>query len=71
MAFKFTKPEDRKDYLYRCETCGEEEWYSIELPKHMLRHTFCRNILRKCGGTLSLIATRPAHTANDKHEGQA
>jgi len=59
MAFRIPDKSDRQDYLYRCQKCGEEEWYVIELPSHQLKHTLCRNIYRKCGGRLELIATRP------------
>ena len=59
MAFDFKKLKEarlnRKEYLYKCRKCGEENWYSIEL-NHRLAH--CHPIIGYCHGILDLIETK-------------
>ena len=43
----------------QCDLCHGREVYSIEMPKHLLRHILPDgNPYRKCGGTLVLVETR-------------
>lgn len=47
------RDEERLEYLMRCEACGVEEWYWIDLPEHLRKH------YPTCGGRLVLAESRP------------
>ena len=59
MSFDFTKIRamNRREHKYRCKECGEEMWYTIELPPHLKKHIPLG--YTKCGGRLEHIGTRP------------
>jgi len=55
----FKKPQkDKKEYLYKCSKCGDEDWYWMDLPPHMLLGHYKTSTLRRCDGSLALIETR-------------
>lgn len=45
----------RKEYLYRCDSCGAEVWYVTELPNHL---TKCMTPMGRCRGIERLVETR-------------
>jgi predicted SprT family Zn-dependent metalloprotease len=56
------RPE-RKEYLYRCKKCGQQDWYMTSLPPHMLVHDFdikAYRFVSKCRGKLVLVEERKA-----------
>lgn len=48
--FKITPRHERKIYILRCDLCGEQASYIVDLPEHMLTHERKSHVGPKCGG---------------------
>ena len=55
---KFKIPTHEEHCFYRCDRCGEEGWYVLRLPDHMLTHTRMGGVGRRCGGALVLVESK-------------
>jgi hypothetical protein len=58
---KLMPRSEQKEHLFRCNKCGEECWYTLELPEHMREGHLIGGIGRRCRGWLEYIASRWAH----------
>lgn len=61
---RLPKRHEKLLWLYHCKGCGEDTWFMIEMPEHMLRHELRRN-MQRCGGKLVLIAMGYEHNDPD------
>lgn len=61
MAFRKINPADRKDYLYKCDTCGDEQLYSVKLLNHLLlcKTNYARFMASQCKGKLVFVKEVP------------
>ena len=66
MDFENFKPPPKVDCLYRCEACGEEDWYAVRMPDGW-KHESNRG-MRRCGGLLLLIEERPGEATTETSE---
>lgn len=55
MGFKIPQRSEVKDYLYVCDKCGEETWFTVEFPEHLLVHYTMGGY---CGGRLNLKTSK-------------
>jgi hypothetical protein len=55
----FKNIRERIEVLYRCEKCGGEDWYIIELPEDMREHMVTYNTPTDCLGRLVEVRRRP------------
>lgn len=53
---------ERLVHLYRCGRCGEEAWYVLVLPEHLLDHPRQHDVGPRCGGRLAHVASGYEHT---------